>query len=73
MSSGAESLCSGFGVRLRDSRQRAGITYRALAVAAGVSTPLIQLYQRGETNPRIETVERLAVALGVDPRWLAYG
>jgi transcriptional regulator with XRE-family HTH domain len=50
-----------------------GLTLRAVASAAGVSPQSILLIEKGESEPRISTVEEIAVALDVAPGWLAYG
>ncbi len=38
-----------------------------------MSTSAAFLIERRQTLPRINTIERFAVALGVSPSWLAYG
>jgi len=61
------------GKRLFDTRERAQLTVRALAEAAKVSTTTIIDTEKGRRVPGADTLERLAVALHVEPCWLAYG
>lgn len=61
------------GQRLHDARERAGMSANALAKAAGLTHTTVQDIEMGRRNPGVETMERLAQALGVDPCWLAYG
>ena len=53
------------GQRLRDLRQRRGLTQRALAQACDLSANAIGLIERGETSPSVSTLHRLALALEV--------
>jgi len=46
---------------------------RSLASAAGISVQSWSNAESGKTVPRIDTAERMAVALGVAPSWLSYG
>lgn len=46
-------------------RRQAGLTQFQLAVKAGVSDKCIARIERGQSNPTVETVKRLAAALGV--------
>ena len=56
-----------FGRRVREARQRRGFTQEALAHAARLHRTHISLIERGERSVRIETIERLAIALGTQP------
>jgi transcriptional regulator with XRE-family HTH domain len=53
------------GRRLRDLRQRRGLTQRALARVCELSANAIGLIERGETSPSVSTLHRLALALEV--------
>jgi transcriptional regulator with XRE-family HTH domain len=53
------------GQRLRDLRQRRGLTQRALAQACDLSANAIGLIERGESSPSVSTLHRLALALEV--------
>lgn len=45
---------------------------RVLEVAAGIAEASVMAIERG-VLPQIDTVERIAVALGTDPGWLGFG
>ncbi len=45
----------------------------AASNAIGMSTATAFLIERRQNLPRINTIERFAIALGVSPSWLAYG
>ncbi len=64
---------TGFADRLRLSRERSGLSMRALSAAAGVSVQAWSNAESGKVVPRVDTAERMAVALGVAPSWLAFG
>jgi transcriptional regulator with XRE-family HTH domain len=49
---------------VRQMRQGAGLSQRALARRAGTSQPAIVRYERGAATPSWETLQRLAVACG---------
>jgi transcriptional regulator with XRE-family HTH domain len=53
------------GVRIRELRQARKMTVKELAAAAEVSTGLISQVERGLTDPSLETLRRLARALGL--------
>ncbi len=53
------------GERIKQARQAAGLSLRALAEQAGVSAMAISKYERGEMTPGSEVLLRLAKALGV--------
>lgn len=51
-----------------------GLTVRNVSLAAGLSDSALHKFLTGATNSlTLETVDKLATALGVDPAWLAYG
>jgi len=55
-------------MRLKKFRIEKGLSQLGLARAAGVSQPAIYLIESGMVKrPRIETILRLARALGMDP------
>ena len=64
---------SGIGYRLRVLRRSQGLSYAAVGRAAGLSHAMVMYIETGQTLPGLETVEKLATAFKVDPRWLAYG
>lgn len=58
---------SGFGALVGELRARAGLTQRALAVAAGISIGSLRDVEQGRTRcPRWAAVEALAAALNLD-------
>jgi transcriptional regulator with XRE-family HTH domain len=67
-----ELRSAGCGERLRQLRERCGLSLRALAGAAKTSDTTVRLTETGETIPSVATAEALAVALGCSPCWLAY-
>ena len=59
--------------RLRKAREMRRLSLRELAAAAQVSYQAVQYTESGQTVPRVDTIEAIAVALDVAPGWLAYG
>ena len=51
---------------LRDERIRQGLSMQSLATMSGLSQPMISYVERHLRNPTLETLLRLADALGVD-------
>lgn len=62
-----------FGNNLRYCRKRTGLSQEEAAVRASLHRTEIGLLERGERTPRIDTVIRLAGALGVSPEELVDG
>jgi transcriptional regulator with XRE-family HTH domain len=62
------------GKRLRQARERAGISQKQLGVKAGidpgVASARINQYEKGKHVPDIQTVQRLAEVLEVPPPYL---
>ena len=63
----------GLPARLRFLRQTRGLSYHALARLSGVTHTALHQIEAGNNIPGLDTTEKIAVALGVDPRWFAYG
>lgn len=64
----------GFAQRLKTARRAAKLSHAALARQAGLaSRTTTTLLESREHIPRVDTVERLADALGVSPCLLAFG
>lgn len=62
------------GERLRQERQRRGMTLAVLSRKSGIAQPNLSLIENGKTDPRWSTVERVLNALGIDPlEYLAGG
>jgi transcriptional regulator with XRE-family HTH domain len=52
-----------FGARLRELRQKRGMTQEQLAAAAGTASPYVSDMERGIKVPSLTTIIRLAIAL----------
>ena len=66
-------LHKGFAQRLRQQRRALDLASRRLAEQAGLGNDVAAYLETGERVPRLDTVARLAAALGVSAPWLAYG
>jgi transcriptional regulator with XRE-family HTH domain len=55
------------GRNIRRTRQAAGLTKQELAERAGLNWTVIVAYEGGHGVPILESVARIAVALGVSP------
>ena len=68
-----EPLYAALPLRMRRLRKAASLTPNALGVLVGwTSAPIVKIEEAARI-PAVDTVERLAAALGVSPGWLAYG
>ena len=56
-----------FGRRVRELRKRANMTQEALGNAAGVNFKFVGGIERGEENPSLSIILKLATGLGVEP------
>jgi transcriptional regulator with XRE-family HTH domain len=56
-----------FGDNVKKVREDQDMTQEELANKAGLHRTQISLIERGERAPRLDTIERLAKALGVQP------
>jgi transcriptional regulator with XRE-family HTH domain len=56
-----------FGHNLRALRLETGMTQEALGLASGVHPTVVSRLERGERDPRISTIIKLAAALEVSP------
>lgn len=63
----AEGYQLRFGERLRKLREKSGFSQEDLADAAELHRTHISLIERGQRSVRLETIEKLAIALGVQP------
>ena len=63
-----------FARRLKQARLHADLSQKELGILAGmdpyVASPRINQYERGKHEPKLETAERLAEALGIPPAFL---
>lgn len=60
-------LVSIFAANVRRRRLELGLSQEELAERAGVHRTYIGMLERGEKNVTIYNIERLAIALGVNP------
>ncbi len=49
---------------IREVRERAGLSQRALAERAGTSGPTVSFYESGDRIPRVDTLQRIVDAAG---------
>ena len=54
-----------FGQRVRNERIKLGLSQEQLAVRAGVHRTYIGMIERAEKNITLETIEKIAKALGI--------
>jgi hypothetical protein len=60
----------GIGERIREARQARKLSQEALALEIDVTQGAVGMYERGANLPSVETLPRLAAALGVSADWL---
>ena len=53
------------GDNIRRFRKERGITQKKLGELCGIAEPHIRKYENGKQNPKLETIEKIASALGV--------
>lgn len=63
---GGERMSQTIGEKIREIRKARGLTQKELGEKAGIAEPTIRRYELGKLNPKIETVKKIADALGVD-------
>lgn len=63
---------SGLGARTLQVREAQGLSARGVARAAELREGTVRAIERGGM-PTLDTLEQLAVALGVSPSWLGFG
>ena len=59
-------MASDLGAKIKEYRVKKGITQSELAKLIDTTMQNISQYERGIRNPKIETLQKIAVALGVD-------
>ena len=64
------SLKKRFGEKLRDLRRQRGLSQEQLGELASMDRTYVSGCERGERNPTLETISRLAYALKVCPSTL---
>lgn len=55
------------GENIKRIRKERGLTQKKLGTLCGIAEPTIRRYEAGTLNPKLETVEKIASALGVAP------
>lgn len=60
-----QEVASAFGQRVRDQRERLGLSQDALAERAGLHRTFVGSVERGERNVSLDNIHAIAVALGV--------
>lgn len=54
------------GTKIKEIRQRKGLTQKQLGDLCGMADSAIRRYENGNANPKIETLQKIADALGCD-------
>lgn len=62
-----------FAANLRRLRKAAGLSQEQLGFAAGIHRTEVGFLERGERDPQLKTIVRLARGLDVDPTDLLHG
>jgi transcriptional regulator with XRE-family HTH domain len=63
-----------FGIRLKGTRKKRGISRKDLAAKLGLSNPTqISRYESGKAFPPLPTLQKLATILQIDLHWLLMG
>jgi transcriptional regulator with XRE-family HTH domain len=57
-------LCRAFAVLLLERRKSLGMSHQKVADLAGITRPMVSFVERGKRVPTLDTVSRLATALG---------
>lgn len=60
-------LAADFGENVRSVRLASGLTIEALADEVGLAYSYVGQLERGQRNPTLSVVERIAAVLAVDP------
>lgn len=62
---GGNASCSRFGKSVRQARLKAGLTQEDLADKSGLDRSYLGGVERGERNPTLTVIEKIAEGLGV--------
>ena len=68
----AESPCGTVGERIKAARLEKGLTQKELGSLLGLSVPAISQWETNLRNPKIETLQKIADALGCSVLYLRY-
>ena len=66
-------LLTKFAGNVRRLRSRKRLSQKALADKVGISVSYVSMLERGQRSPPLETIEKMAKALGVTPSSLLGG
>ena len=66
-------LLGRFATNVRRLRAKKGLSQKALADKVGISVSYVSMLERGQRSPPLETIEKMARALGVPPPSLLGG
>lgn len=66
-------LLDRFAANVRRFRAKKKLSQKALAERIGISVSYVSMLERGQRSPPLETIEKLARALGVPPGTLLGG
>ena len=58
------------GQRIKEAREKKGLTQRYVAQESGENVALLQLYEYGKRNPKDDQLKKIADAIGVPPESL---
>ena len=61
------------GNRIKQARERAGLSQTRLAALIGLRQPTVSDWERDEVEPTRANLRAAAIQLGVSPNWLAFG
>ena len=61
------------GRRIRQARRAADLLQTELAVRVGVHEVTVSNWERGEREPDLETIARIAAVVGRPDGWIAFG
>jgi transcriptional regulator with XRE-family HTH domain len=67
---GRMDLLQRFAANVRRLRAKRNLSQKALAERSGVSVSYVSMLERAQRSPPLETIEKLARALGVPPSTL---
>ena len=56
-----------FGDKLKEERKKKGMSQKELGQKLGVSQAMIAQYEKGDRTPKIETINKIAQALDINP------
>ena len=68
MATKRDTTIEAFGARVRELRDRTGLTQEQLGAQAKVNFKFLGGIERGTENPSLSVILKLASALGVEPR-----